>query len=316
MILTLTPNPLLDYKIFDTLAAGRPGGIRTAKIPFTVGGKGINVARMLKAFGKPALALTFSGGANGTRMQDELRQQSIPARFVQTAAETRLGIELFSEVPGQHRWWIENGEELLETEIQAMLDLVSAEAESAAIIAMSGTIPGRRNTDFYLRVLERLSAFRGEIYLDARGTPLCDACKLGGFFIKHNRDESIESFGLDPFDQRQRHELLQMFRTRKIWGAMITDGQRNIILWDGSDCYEFAPAPAREISAVGCGDATLAGLIYGRRSGMSLLEASVLGLAAGAADAEKPGPCEASFEEIQQKIRLVSLVKKSGSAET
>lgn len=310
MIITVTPNPLLDYKIFAAAAGGHTGGTRVAKIPYTVGGKGINVARMLKTFGRPALALTFAGGANGARMADELRQQSISARIIPVAAETRMGIELFAECHGQHRWWIEDGNELQAAEIHAMLDLIEAESRSASIIAMSGTIPGRKNVDFYRLVLERLRGFKGEVYLDARGEPLRQACLAGGFFIKHNRDESLESFGLDPFHSDQRKELLQRFSAMKIWGAMITDGAGSVLLWDGNQCIEFSPAPATEISAVGCGDATLAGLVYGRRSGMNLIEASILGLAAGAADAEKPGPCEASFEEISGKINLVKVLQQ------
>ncbi len=310
MILTVTPNPLLDYKIFTAAAGEHSGCTRLARIPYTVGGKGINVARMLKTFGRPALALTFAGGANGARMADELLQQSVCARMIPVAAETRMGIELFADSPGEHRWWIEDGEELCSAEIHAMLDLIQSESRSASIIAMSGTIPGRKNADFYRLVLERLRGFKGEVYLDARGEPLRQACLAGGFFIKHNRDESLESFGLDPFLPDERIELLSRFSTMKIWGAMITDGAGKILLWDGRECIEFAPAPATEISAVGCGDATLAGLVYGRRSGMSLIEAAVLGLAAGAADAEKPGPCEASFEEVSRKINQVQVLQQ------
>lgn len=310
MILTVTPNPLLDYKIFNSNDA-LPGGTRMHRIPFTVGGKGINVARMLKTLGRPALALTFAGGGNGDRMTAELKQQSIPAKLVRSTGETRMGIELFAESPGQHRWWIEDGEELLEAEVLAMLDLIKTEAESASIIAMSGTIPGRFNQDFYRRALEQLRSFKGEIFLDARGEALRQACRVGGFFLKHNRDEALESFGLDPFVEEQRVELLGHFHKSGVWGAMITNGRGQILLWDGESCFEFAPAPATEVSAVGCGDATLAGIIYGRRNGMSLLEASVLGLAAGAADAERPGPCEAVYEEIHNKINQVVLQKKS-----
>jgi fructose-1-phosphate kinase PfkB-like protein len=282
-----------------------------AHIPYTVGGKGINVARMLKTFGRPARALSFAGGGNGERMSAELKQQSIPAKFIRSSAETRMGIELFSSSPGNHRWWIEDGEELKEPEILAMLDLIDDEAGSASIVAMSGTIPGRSNQDFYRRVLERLRSFKGEIYLDARGEPLRQACEAGGFFLKHNRDEALETFGLDPFCEGQGADFFGHLEKFGIWGAMITNGRGKVILWDGRVVFEFMPAPAAEICAVGCGDATLAGFVYGRRNGMSLQESAVLGLAAGAADAEKSGPCEAEYNEIYDKINKVSLVKKT-----
>lgn len=312
MILTITPNPLLDYQIHDA-AAGRHGGQRLARIPYTVGGKGINVARMLKTLGRPALALTFAGGANGSKMLDELKQQGISGRFVTTEAETRVGINLFEGAAGGYRWWLEDGEELRENEINAMLDLVRSEVTSASVIAMSGTVPGRQNRDFYRRVLESLPGFSGEIYIDARGEALRQACKVGGFFIKHNREEAIESFGIDPYLPTSRMDFFRQLASHRIWGAMITDGSEKVVLWDGKSVYELQPAPAREVSAVGCGDATLAGLIYGRKMGMSILESAIVGLAAGAADAEKPGPCAASFSEVQQKAGQVKLLQQDES---
>lgn len=308
MILTVTPNPLLNYQIFDS-TANPHGGQRLSRIPYTVGGKGINVARMLKTLGKPALALTFAGGSNGSKMVLELQQQSIYGRFIPTTSETRVGINHVDKLAGVHRWWIEDGEDLLENEIIAMLDLVQAEAKSASIIAMSGTTPGHLNQDFYRRVLEAIPDFIGEIYLDARGEPLRQACKIGGFFLKHNREEALESFDVDPFVKAQRQTFFSHLTRNKIWGAMITDGKNEVLLWDGSAVYELQPAPAIEVSAVGCGDATLAGIIYGRKMGMNILESAVLGMAAGAADAERPGPCEATFSEVQQKICEIKFSK-------
>ncbi len=310
MILTITPNPLLDYQLFNE--PGRlTGGTRVDRIPFTVGGKGINVARMLKTLGRPALALTFAGGSNGEKIRAELNQQSINARYVAVSTETRAGINVFDGNSGRHRWWIEDGEELKENEILAMLDLVAAESSSASFIAMSGTIPGRRNNDFYRRVLETLRSFKGEIYLDARCEALRQAVAAGGFFLKHNRDEAKETFALDPFAGEHKSDFYGLLKRHGIWGAMITDGRNNVLLWDGREEYEFVPAPAEEVSAVGCGDATLAGLVFGRSQGMTLPEAAVIGLAAGAADAEKAGPCAASYEEVFKKISRVTLVKKS-----
>ncbi len=312
MILTITPNPLLDYQIFGDFSEDCKG-TRVKQMPFTVGGKGINVARMLKTLGRPALALTFAGGGTGARMIAGLRQQSIPGRFVNVEAETRIGINLFAPEKGKHHWWMEDGEELLESEILAMLALIKTEAERASIVAMSGTVPGRQNRDFYLRVLEALDGFKGEIFLDARGEPLKSACRHGGFFLKHNREEALETFGIDPFDLACRGDFFRELIKWRIWGAMITDGKRNVILWDGKSLFEFLPAPAREVSAVGCGDATLAGLIYGRRQGLGIFESAMLGLAAGAADAEKAGPCAADYEEIKNKIPQVVLLNKTES---
>lgn len=304
MIVTVTPNPLLDY-ILHSQSIPEPGGKRSDRIPFTVGGKGINVARMLKTLGRPALALSFAGGENGRKIRWELVQQGIATELIETQAETRLGINLVVEEPIYHTWWIENGEELQRVEVDNLISQIEKLGTDARFVAMSGTIPGRRNDDLYLRIIRACKPFQAEIYLDARGLPLKEACNAGGFFLKHNRDEAIETFSLDPFDITRQKDFIALLNKQRIWGALITNGKSEALLWDGEKVFELWPAPAKEISSVGCGDATLAGMLFGRSQGLSLLDSARWGMAAGAADAEKPGPCEADYSAVVEKLPLV-----------
>lgn len=308
MIITITPNPLLDF-VLHGHNIPEPGGRRVEQIPFTVGGKGINVARMLKTLGRPALALSFAGGSNGGKIREGLQQQGISAELIPTQAETRMGINLVVENPAYHTWWIENGHELMRAEVDQLLARLEELLPETSVLAMSGTIPGRQNDDFYVKILRLCLKYKVEIYLDARGEPLRRACQAGGFFLKHNRDEAIETFALDPFVQTE--DFLQRIRQYRIWGAMITDGKDDILLWDGDEVRHLKPVEAREVSAVGCGDATLAGLIYGRSLGLSLSEAARWGLAAGAADAEMPGPCEADFALVAEKFQQIQAAGRS-----
>jgi 1-phosphofructokinase family hexose kinase len=303
MIVTITPNPLLDF-VLHSQQIPDPGGKRVRQIPYTVGGKGINVARMLKTLGRPALALSFAGGNNGAKILEGLQQQGIACELIDTEAETRMGINLVVEKPVYHTWWIESGEELKKKEIDKMLGRIAELLPETSFIAMSGTIPGRMNDDFYQNILKLCLQHRAEVYLDAREEPLKRACTVGGFFLKHNREEALATFAIDPFVNPV--EFFKMLQNCRIWGAMITDGKRDILLWDGDKIWHLQPVSAREVSSVGCGDATLAGLIYGRSQGLSLLDAAKWGLAAGAADAEMPGPCDAGAESVAVKLKLVA----------
>ena len=62
-------------------------------------GKGVNVARALTALGVPATLLAYLGGANGRRMQTDLRRDGIAARVVETAADTRTCVSLLEGPP-------------------------------------------------------------------------------------------------------------------------------------------------------------------------------------------------------------------------
>lgn len=305
MITTVTPNTLLEYCI--ETSSDFIGGARLKEIPYTVGGKGINVARILKTFGVSASALTFVGGHNGQKIKQKLKEQQINAKFVETSSETRMGVSIIEDNGKKHRWWMEEGSEISESEINQMLLLLKEESKKSSILSFSGSIPGNSHPDLYLRMLKTIEGFNGEVYVDACGKPLLEACKAGGFFLKHNREEAILTFGKDPFEESERKSFFNMLSSYKIKGAMITDGAAPVILWDGTAIYTFEPAKTAVVSAVGCGDATLGGLIYSRLCGKSLIESAIVGLAAGAADAGHKGPCEAQLDEIKKLIGQVKM---------
>ncbi len=307
MILTVTPNPLLDYIIHSPVAPLQ-GAHRTRFLDWTVGGKGINVARMLKTLGRPALAFGFAGGANGDKIRGRLKDQGIPAVLIPTEAETRVGINMVIEQPPAQTWWIEDGEELAESEILHFTEELDRHLPRTKYVAMSGTIPGRRNLDFYRRIIEHCKSYSCELFLDARGEALRSALGVGGFFLKHNRDEARETFGMDPFDETQTAGFFAHLASSRVWGALITDGPRESLAWEPPNVWRLRPPRVTEVSAVGSGDAAMAGLLYARANGLGWLEASRWAMAAGAADAMHPAPCDASFHEIEARLGEATLM--------
>ncbi len=304
MILTITPNPLLDY-VIHCPQPPLPGAHRVKTLNTTVGGKGINVARMLKTLGKPALALGFCGGTSGEKVKAILADQGIIGRFVQTDAETRTGINLVIENPHSQTWWIEDGEDLKNDEVYAFFDLLKDYLPKARFLALSGTIPGNSHRDFYKRILEFCKGVNCETYLDAHGEPLIHAMEVGGFFLKHNRDESISSLGLDPFNENERRKWLAKLEQKKLTGAMVTDGPGKVLLWGDEGVSLLSPPEVREVSSIGSGDASLAGFIFARCEGKSVLEAARWAISAGSADATRPGPCEAEYKEVEKYLPRV-----------
>ncbi len=69
---------------FELVTAGAVNRVR--EVRRVAAGKGVNVARALTALGVPATLLAYLGGANGRRMQTDLRREGIATRVVETAA--------------------------------------------------------------------------------------------------------------------------------------------------------------------------------------------------------------------------------------
>ena len=96
MIYTVTLNPAVDYLVYlDRLTCGEIQ--RSTSEAFYFSGKGINVSKVLKTLGMPALALGFLSGFTGRAIADAMREEEIPADFCMlppSCGNTRINVKL------------------------------------------------------------------------------------------------------------------------------------------------------------------------------------------------------------------------------
>src|SRR5215469_16877484 len=96
VFLTVTLNMALDvtYPV-DRL---RPGAAhRTGTPGVRAGGKGVNVARVLRALGEDVLVTGFAGGTAGTTLSEDLATAGLTAELVPIAGETRRTVAVLEE---------------------------------------------------------------------------------------------------------------------------------------------------------------------------------------------------------------------------
>src|SRR5687768_5539353 len=87
---TLTANLLAERTLeFDRWAPGKTQ--RAVRESFQVGGKGINVSKMLTRLGVPNTALCFTGGAPGAECEEWLRKREFNFHAFATSVPTRSG---------------------------------------------------------------------------------------------------------------------------------------------------------------------------------------------------------------------------------
>src|SRR3712207_6859949 len=65
------------------------------------GGKGVNVARVLKTLGQPVIATGFAGGPTGTRIVEQLTQMSVLSDFVRIREESRANTAVIDPTTGE-----------------------------------------------------------------------------------------------------------------------------------------------------------------------------------------------------------------------
>ena len=101
MIFTVTLNPAVDREltvdriIFDTV-------LRASDWRVDCGGKGFNVARMLKSLGISSVAMGFAAGKSGEMLNEKLQSLGIETEFVWVKGETRTNVSIVSSENGQY----------------------------------------------------------------------------------------------------------------------------------------------------------------------------------------------------------------------
>ena len=99
MIITVTLNAAIDKTLaVPNFRLGRRH--RAVEQTSMAGGKGVNVARALKALGQPVIATGVAGGPTGTRIIEQLTEEAILNDFVRIHDESRTSTAVVDPTTG------------------------------------------------------------------------------------------------------------------------------------------------------------------------------------------------------------------------
>jgi 1-phosphofructokinase family hexose kinase len=286
-------NPAIDKRLrLDTLKTGRVNRALEA-IP-APGGKSAHVAMVLRALGADPLWLGFSGGPNGDALLQGLRALSIRAEGVPTAAETRMNLELIEE-NGTVTEILEPGARVSSAEREALLRAfeTALELNPNAIVVMSGSLPPGLPQDEFA-TLVKLSQQRGaRVFLDTSGEPLKLGLQQRPDFAKPNQEEAEWLIGRTIDGNASAAVALEDLVKVGPRSAAISLGANGLV-WRGSgssETFVAVPPKLEAKSAVGSGDATIAGFAFAAAHHLEPADTLRLAVACGAANvlADLPG---------------------------
>jgi fructose-1-phosphate kinase PfkB-like protein len=275
-IFTLTGN-LLAERTLD-FEQWKPGATQRAKREtFQVGGKGINVSKMLNRLGAANTTLCFAGGAPGAECEAWLRGHGFNFRAFATDAPTRSGT-VVRDATGTHAETTFLGPDVAPSRdaVRACAEFLESQADGH-ILALCGSAPGWAGADFDpLRAAINRWLERGIVVADTYGPPLAWLIMRPLDLIKLNATE-LRAAGFGPRDPLPLNVLR--------W--VVTDGPRPVRIRASSAAEtSLVPPHVREISATGSGDVLFACVLhalYHRR--MALPDAVAFALPYAAANA-------------------------------
>jgi 1-phosphofructokinase len=284
MILTLTLNPSLDRTI-EVPELVRGAMVRAGATRLDPGGKGVNVARALAAHKLQTCAVVPRGGPEGRQLTELLEEEGIDVCAVPVTGHTRSNVSLV-EPDGLVTKINEPGGELTADDVERIVKAVLDTAVSADWVVASGSLPPGVPDTFYYDLGRRLTERGVRFAVDTSGPALVAALRAQPALVKPNREELAEAAG---------HEIDTIGDVVRAATKMRETGAVTVLASLGVDGAVMVGAQGilhgespvdQSRSAVGAGDAMLAGYLAGGvTGGDALIEA----LSWGAAAVRLPG---------------------------
>jgi 1-phosphofructokinase/tagatose 6-phosphate kinase len=312
MIITVTLNAALDKTLaVPSFQIGRRH--RSSEQRTMPGGKGVNVARALKALGQPVIATGFAGGATGTRIIEQLTDEAILCDFVRIKEESRTSTALIDPTSGVQTEVNEPGPEVSEAEMSLFCEKLVYLAKGADICVFAGSHPRGVDDKIYAELIGELKRLGLTTVIDTEGEPMNLALRAGPDLVSPNAGEAEELVGHEFRDEQD--QIFALYSLCEL-------GPREAILTHEEGCfalvgreqerrlYDVRTERLEPVSAIGAGDAFLAGYLSARYTGRSHAEAlrfavacgaeSVLHLGAGVLDPR-------AAERLEEEVELVEL---------
>lgn len=290
---TFTAN-LLAETTYEFSAWNEGKTQRAKNETFQVGGKGINVSKMLNKLGADNRALCFPGGDFGPACEGWLREHGIETLAFHEGCVTRSGSVI--RVAGQEETTFLGVDSVVSEdairEAVAELDAI----EGPFVFAVCGSVQGWEDP-MWDCLRDWVEKRREDVTLvvDNYGASLPWFARQKPALVKFNRDELELLF---EGDERKLETPVLLEKARDRFSCdrwVVTNGEKTIWVLDGEGkAKSFEPQLVECISPVGCGDIVLATLIdcLYNRSGYSLFDAAQLASDYASRSAAMPGIAE------------------------
>lgn len=304
MITTVCMNPSFDKTAsVEKLMPGELNRLENVRVD--LGGKGLNVAIVLKRLGVTARCVGCLGEINAAEFSWLLSREQIDFDYCTLPGEVRTNLKLVDETHRSITELNEPGPEMNEAQLTSFMELLKDKAKDSNYVVFSGRVPCGCESNTYQRCMQAVEGKK--CVLDSAGETLLRGISEKPFLIKPNLPE-IEAI--------VKKELSTLRGIRDAALFLMEYGAQNVIISMGKYGAMFANekttlfSPALQVEArstVGAGDAMVGGVLLGLDRGMPMEEAFRLGVAAGAASVMTDGTQllrKADFERLVPKVTV------------
>jgi 1-phosphofructokinase family hexose kinase len=309
VILTVTLNAAVDRTVAvpNFRLARRHRAVESRTV---AGGKGINVARALSLLGRPVIATGFVGGPTGTRVLEQLHEESVLTDFIRIAAETRINLAVIDPTSGDQTEINERGPAVSPEEVKKLFERIAYLAGGAKICVLAGSLPPGAGDDLYARLVADLGRRGVPVVLDAEGEAMHEGVRAGASMITPNEREAEELVGQEFADGSDLAQgLVELTRLGAAEAAITRPEGCVASVGEGAErrLLEVHTEPLEPVSTVGSGDAFVAGYVAARYEDRSAEDCLAYGVACGAESTQHFGAGTVDRNQVERLLGEVAV---------
>jgi len=300
-VLCVCLNPAVQRTMqFQGLRQGQVN--RAIKVETHVGGKGVNVARVLKQLGVENVVLCFLGGKTGEIVKEKLRQQQIPLQYVEVGSPTRICTTLLDVENHIQTELVEEGTPVTKAEIEAIDRLFAKLLPQVNMVTISGTVPPGVPETLYAEWVTLAHKQNVPTIVDAPGQLMLKCLTAHPLLLKPNWQELERTLGESFSSPKDLKSVLQNLITQhqdRTLGWVVSQGEKGVYVLTKDESYRFVPPSVPVKNPIGSGDAMAAGITTALLRGESMRQAIRYGVACGTANVLTPLVGQIEPEDVQ-----------------
>lgn len=299
-ILTVTLNPSLDKIVLK----------ENQKEVLCAGGKGINVSRALTKLGVPTLTTGLLGKVNAGLFKGFLNKEGISHDFVLIDGKVRINTTWLDSSRGEIKRHIEKGPKVKASDLEIFSSKVSYLLAAANFLVLSGRNAYAAPSDFYKKLVLRAHHVGVLSLCDTSGLSFKTALKARPWMIKPNLKEAEGFFNkkLDSFHKIKK--ALEEFHRLGIPRVVISLGKEGALASDREDKLFIQAPKVKMLQDVGCGDAFLAGFLFGLKNKNAFHECCQWAVASGSCNASNliPGDIDPKVcLKLKSELKIIKI---------
>ena len=312
MILTVTINPLLEYRLtFENVMDGVPN--RNGKIKLAAGGKGINVNRQLNKLKIKNIALTFAGGVHGKLFRESLNNEGTDFSLINTSSDTRMCAVIIDQEKRSVSYYFGEDQSITNEECDRFIRQLEKMIQNCEIVIFSGSSPCKETDSIFPIGIEMANRYDKISICDTYGKHLENCYSASPRVVHNNVDEVSDSLHINLENEVEKIEFLNSLYDKGIKQVFLTNGAQNTYASNFDFHFRVEVPDINCVDSTGSGDAFVAGIAYGWHNNLIFNGQLKFASAIGAENAKAFDVCNVEGEDankIAEYVKVVPVGKK------